>query len=242
MPELIVTIGKNLKNKFLLKPLYKLYSNHKNKKRNQALKENSDIILQKISNIIKNNNIVIWLDFGTLLGAYRENKIIEYDLDLDFGCYLKDKDKVKKALEKNNFRLLYEYTPLTHSDDNEIIQHTYIFNGVTIDIFYYTIDNNNSNQQLIASCYYFPYIDNGLYKGNYSIIKVTNPISKFKKINFSNSELIIPYNTEEYLKNNYGDSFMKPNPSFDYLLEANNYYVFPQEEMVAKKKIYKNIR
>lgn len=46
--------------------------------------------------ILEKNNIKYWLDFGTLLGAFREGKIIEHDYDVDIGILHKDLEKVKE--------------------------------------------------------------------------------------------------------------------------------------------------
>ena len=45
--------------------------------------------------ILEKNNIKYWLDFGTLLGAFREGKIIEHDYDVDIGILHKDLEKVR---------------------------------------------------------------------------------------------------------------------------------------------------
>lgn len=48
--------------------------------------------LKKLSDILTELNLVHWLDFGTLLGAVRENDIINWDVDLDIGCILDESD------------------------------------------------------------------------------------------------------------------------------------------------------
>lgn len=48
--------------------------------------------------VMERNKIPYWLDFGTLLGAVREGKLIDWDKDGDVGVWIEDLDKMK-ALE-----------------------------------------------------------------------------------------------------------------------------------------------
>ena len=49
--------------------------------------ENSQLIFQKLSIAIQSFNepIKVWLEFGTLLGCYRDGDVIAHDNDIDFG-------------------------------------------------------------------------------------------------------------------------------------------------------------
>jgi len=53
-------------------------------------------------------DITFWLDWGTLLGAVREGKFIDWEQDIDLGFIKKDLEMVyhfKEELEKRGFRL-----------------------------------------------------------------------------------------------------------------------------------------
>ena len=50
--------------------------------------------LKQISELFNNHDIEYWLDFGTLLGAVRDGKIIEWDSDIDLSVWYKDYLKV----------------------------------------------------------------------------------------------------------------------------------------------------
>ena len=50
-------------------------------------------ILNNTTNILKDNNIDYWLDFGTCLGAYRDNDFISHDTDIDISICVKDLKK-----------------------------------------------------------------------------------------------------------------------------------------------------
>ena len=55
--------------------------------------ENSDVVFNTVIQLLKKNGIHVWLDFGTLLGAYRDSDFIKNDFDMDFGAFGTDYDK-----------------------------------------------------------------------------------------------------------------------------------------------------
>lgn len=56
----------------------------------EEVKDSVDIF-QKAASILNQNNIFFWLDQGTLLGCIRENRLLPWDHDIDFGVW---KDEV----------------------------------------------------------------------------------------------------------------------------------------------------
>ena len=57
--------------------------------------------LKKIVSVFEEFDVDYWLEFGTLLGCYRDNRLISWDSDLDFGVFDIDAVRnVKSHLEK----------------------------------------------------------------------------------------------------------------------------------------------
>jgi lipopolysaccharide cholinephosphotransferase len=57
-------------------------------------KEKSIETLKEIKKILDKHDIYYWIDEGTLLGAVREKKLIEWDHDIDLAIWYKDIDKL----------------------------------------------------------------------------------------------------------------------------------------------------
>ena len=60
--------------------------------------------LYNISQLFIDNNIKHWLDWGTLLHAYRDKKLKVKDNDLDLGVLRQDYDKVLKVFQENDIQ------------------------------------------------------------------------------------------------------------------------------------------
>jgi len=64
--------------------------------------------LQRFKKFTDSIDVEFWLDWGTLLGAVREGKFIEWEQDIDLGFMYKDLEKIadnKEILESYGFRL-----------------------------------------------------------------------------------------------------------------------------------------
>ena len=87
-----------VKNLPLIKKLNEKANIELDSKRSNLLKENFEEILNVVySSDLKDYNI--WLDFGTLLGYYRENDFISHDLDMDFGVQISSFEEFEVSLK-----------------------------------------------------------------------------------------------------------------------------------------------
>lgn len=76
-------------------------------------KRNLKTILEYIDKLFKTQDIKYWLDYGTLLGAVRENDLIEYDTDIDLGILYTDKEKflgLKDKIESDGYFLKKDHS------------------------------------------------------------------------------------------------------------------------------------
>lgn len=137
MASSLIKFGKKIKNISFIKPIYNVYAFYKDRKRNKAMTKHSIEIIRKVSDISFSLDRYIWLDYGTLLGAYRDNNIISHDIDIDLSCFIDDKDDIHNKFITSGFKLLYIYEPINKNNINKlIVQYTYLYKNVTIDLFF----------------------------------------------------------------------------------------------------------
>ena len=106
------------------------------------------MLLNKVFNICKTENIKCFIAFGSLLGWKRHNKkVIPWDDDMDVLVDQQDADKLIKLLKEDSSLIISDGTgkiydsKISFKDGNEIPRYTYTY--PFIDIFKY-IDNKTS--------------------------------------------------------------------------------------------------
>ena len=181
------------------------------KKKDYFLKESVQL-LQKFSQTLNDNGILFWLEFGTLLGFYREHDFIKHDYDLDVGAFLTDSEKIRKILTDNGFKLVREF----RAKDGGL-EECYRYLHTTIDVFYFRkIEETSSIYSYSFKQPFFPIKKKHLNKElKMSVLKTTLKDYGFEKAVFKGCEVNIPTQPEDQLKALYGESFMVPDPTFD---------------------------
>jgi phosphorylcholine metabolism protein LicD len=153
--------------------------------------------LFKIKKIFEEYDIFFWLDYGTLLGAVRDNKFITWDDDVDLGIWNGDYFKIKKArfiLKKEGFLVCF------YRNHKVIIRRlNYKIGDHFFEIHVYTPDISGK------------FIESPKYLKN--DVRISSSIDfyvAFSPINFYGDFFNIPSDFEKYLKFFYGNSWKKP--------------------------------
>lgn len=199
--------------KILIRPLWHRYVAYQTYKRNKRFRKNAIFLLYKIKEVLDDKNVFFWLEYGTLLGAYRNHDFISYDYDMDIGLFYEDANKVREALIKNGFKLTRQFKV---ADGNLGFEETYTFLGVDIDIFYF-----HKEQNTMYCNGFIPLQKEPSYA---QVKKVTFPFKGFTTINFKDKSFNAPANIEEHLAAHYGKDFMIPKENFDSQKAPNVYY------------------
>jgi len=231
---------KNFIKKTIFFKMYVKYISLKNRKRKQLenmyFKKEGLELLQHFSDVLNAEKIMFWLDFGTLLGYYREHDFIAHDDDIDIGAHIEDAPKIREALEKSGFELVKHF----HTVKDNNLEECYRYKHTLIDIFYFQPEGKN------MYCYiYFPY-NEGFFpkhyekgeKRPYKVDKVTVFVESFDSVLFKDIKVNVPHNIENYLAEHYGDDYMTPNPKFSRKEVSKNTISLPYNEAPAYAYLY----
>ena len=203
---------------------------------NEAFKREAVDVLRLYSCALRDNGIVFWLDYGTLLGYYREHDFIKHDFDLDTSTWFDNHEKVKSALEHNGFERVRYYYLKNREGLEECYKHKNY--DTTIDVFYYFNEGDTSY------CFSFNPMVPMNKKRNLNKVKPSR-VRKwiFPKIEpieamFKGVKVFVPDNTGEYLKFTYGESFMTPIPNLPLKGRPNmTEYTYEEEPGCAWLKV-----
>lgn len=193
-------------------PIIKTLNNKANteldSRRSSLLRENFQEVLKIIYNS-QLNKYDLWLDFGTLLGFYRENDFINHDLDMDFGIIINDYDdflEKEKYLIKKGFSRTKEFYY-----KNRLVELSYGYKGLNVDFIVY-----RRKADVIESDTIF-FMTNALGKPTrYEVYNYSLPFSELEEHNFKAVEIKVPNNAREYLSKLYGEDFEVPNTNYNW--------------------------
>lgn len=154
-----------------------------------------------LTNLMKENKINIYLDFGTLLGVVRNSDIIEWDDDIDFSIKQNDVKRTVQVLynERKNmpYSHILEWNAVLTKDENNNIwgiallfsnQGKNYFNEFEIGIrVRKNVDNHSIGMLGRYNCCHAKHFD------------------KYDIVTFENQEIMVPYQHKKYLDFVYGE-------------------------------------
>ena len=164
-------------------------------------------------------NIKAFLDGGSLLGLYRDGKLMDYDKDTDIGIVVNDNNDVLniiKILSVNENFILPKINSLNLSKKILSISISDKQNSVITDIFFYYKENNFLYSGLSTAL--------GNFTWKYSAFDLI-------KIKFNNKEYYAPSNIELYLTELYGTNWKEHIEVWDSLVNCPN--ITPQSQLVV---------
>ena len=170
-------------------------------------------LLLKVGEILDEEGITYWLNYGTLLGAYRDNAFIPHDYDMDLGVYLEDYARIVPLMEKHGLKLKDHYR-FNSWENPENYAYRFEWKGVYLDFNFYIREGNMVHTYLPL---FLP--DESYGPGCHAkVLAEYNeyPFTGVKSMPFLGKMFSVPENTEEFLIANYGPDYMTPIKDFDY--------------------------
>lgn len=165
-------------------------------------KKIAEKMLKDIVMICEECNINYWLEGGTLLGIYRENRLLPWDNDLDISVSNSEVLKFEKLfylLKKYNYRFRVRYFK----------RNSYPFKEGRIRIIkirekkFFGLLKGNVCFEIFVK---YPHRKKFYWKIAEKIKSVPEKFYKsFSKVSFQGHNYSIPEFTEDYLKYRYGD-------------------------------------
>lgn len=193
-------------------------------------------VLKTIKSIFEENGIFYWLDYGTLWGAIRDQKIMTYDTDIDVGVWLDEIIKIartKKEFEKHGYELIvnpghlnYSVNDLKTKEPLACILFRDVMNGYAVRIRFYPfmhilrISNKGFGNFITVGLWKIvtglhKYFHIRLYYDEETSARMSD-MGSFKKITFYNDTHMIPEYPERYLEWMYGSDW-RENKSKDWV-------------------------
>lgn len=164
-----------------------------------------------------------FLNYGTLLGYYRENALIETDNDIDFGIFEEDKIKIQKLKEEMQacgYKIRVE-------NKLEISFTSTKFGNLPVDFWIHYFHPESG--KFYSGC---------MFKNiqKVSIFPFSNEIfEKLLSVEFYGVLANIPYLTENYLSVVYGDNWSVPLDR-EYSFSEKTNFIYPNKLMINESE------
>lgn len=174
--------------------------------------------LRGLVDLLRENNIIFWADWGTCLGIYRHGGMIPRDEDVDFSILAPDHNAVLKLLKsklpKDKYRVM-DFSPA--SNRNSLIKVELLESGMLVDLYHYEIDDEKGTVTFNFSHIHERFLPEEARKREIPHTKnhvLFDSVFPLRPASFDGLEVYVPNNTEDWLKLIYGED-LTPCHKFD---------------------------
>lgn len=168
-------------------------------------------MLSEVCIALEKSNIHPFLTFGVLLGSFREHGFISHDFDIDLGILAAEANELMHLnLEKAGFKLVKQNYLAANK---QVFEETYNYNGIRLDIFYY-FEEGNKFFTIIERPHETKDWKEANKTDGFPCDKSLVPKCDFEKHNFLGVDVLVPTDTDGWLRAIYSDSYMTPVKNF----------------------------
>ncbi len=187
---------------------------YQHNKQRRLLHSSGKEVMQKLKEAFEELNIPYWLEYGTLLGAYRDKNFISNDLDIDLGLFLSDSSPLvaKKLAEKGFVR----ERKITIDNGSYGLEESYNYKGVGVDLFYFVKQGEQVYSHVFTKEVGMSWEKTVAKYGGYLVREIHFPwVGDIGSIDFLGDKYSIPPCVENHLSSHYGENFMKKDDKWD---------------------------
>ena len=186
----------------------KIINSIKERKEAKAVKKHGVAVLQMVSDILEKEGVRPFFYGGLLLGAYREHNFIPYDFDLDLGILASERpDNIVQIMQRNGFKWVRQFY---FKEDGRITIDQFAYKGVPVDFYYFFEVDEQTGASFVPKRHeYKEWLEANETDGFPCDEDSTDTFTLSKK-EFLGHYFYMPDNTEQFLKDLYGDDFMQP--------------------------------
>ena len=198
-------------------------SNHKNSNDKNDNFSADDCLesVQELLQILENNGEQAFPEGGTLLGLYRDGKLMDYDKDADIGIIIDEKNSLQHIQKIIN--IVNSNTNFLHTDSHKNLSQLQLQTSFI-----------DTKRRVIIDIFFYHKKDGFLYSG------LTTKLGKFlykfsafvlTKTKLNNNEYFIPNNIELYLTELYDKTWQEHISVWDSLINCPN--IIPESKMAV---------
>lgn len=176
--------------------------------------------LYRIQEIFENKNVKFFVDMGTLLGIYRDGRLIKRDMDIDMAIYLTEHEDII-SFQKYMISVGCVHSLSFEADNIGIFQDTFYWKNIRVDVCYY----RNEGEKDVC---YLMYDDDRIVK------LVSSAVNATKLISFGKRKINAPEHTEQYLEERYGKGWRIPDKNYVYWMGPS---AIPMDERGICRKL-----
>lgn len=165
--------------------------------------------LVDIRDVLEAHGLHPWLTDGTLLGFHREKKILDHDIDTDFGMEATElTPDIPVWLQEKGFALCHS---LGRPDLG--FEYAFVRDNIRTDIFFFYEDN--------GKFYHAAWL--GSEKGLNMIKYVYDPFFPLQRVTFLGEDFWAPGDIEKYVLTKYGPDWRTPKTQWDWAFSPVNH-------------------
>lgn len=167
------------------------------------------LALRDLSSLLDAQRISWWVDFGTLLGAYRHEGIIPWDHDIDLSILQKDHETVLQAAKEPDFAKKYRLMDWSPAGQPRTLLKLLVKEtGTLMDICHYATSKNARGEETLTylSPYYDKWYTPHVLKVREEFCRVTQPataVFPLKTAQFDGIRVYVPNQFEARLRKIY---------------------------------------